>query len=67
MAFFQNDRADDNDDVDELDEDDSNEFHAEIDSMSGIQRSTDDKDDPFPLPAHHRCAMATLNVIARTD
>ena len=48
MAFFQNDRADDNDDVDELDEDDSNEFHAEIDSMSGIQRSTDDKDDPFP-------------------
>ena len=49
MAFFQNDRAEDNDDVDELDEDDSNEFHAvEIDSMSGIQRSTDDKDDPFP-------------------
>ena len=49
MAFFQNDRAEDNDDVDELDEDDSNEFHAvEIDSMSGIQKSTDDKDDSFP-------------------
>ena len=60
--------ADDNEDVDELDEDDNNKFRAvEIDNLLRLQTSTDEEDNPFPLPPHHRCASHTLNLVATSD
>ena len=61
--------GDDDDDVDKLDdEDDSHEFHTvEIDNILSLQTSTDEDDDPFPLPPHHQCASHTLNLVATSD
>ena len=60
--------ADDNEDVDELDEDGSNEFRAvETDNLLRLQTITDEEDNPFPLPPHHRCASHTLNLVAASD
>ena len=35
--------------------------------MLDLQTSTDEEDDPFPVPPHHRCASHTLNLITTSD